>query len=242
MHATIQKPFEEILQMLKGEDCVFIIGCGNCARKCQSGGEPEVATMKERLEKVGKTVSGTFVPDGTCSLSEVSNLVKENQVVVDKADSMLVLCCGQGVHCVVDATGKIVHPGCNTIFGGETLKPGDVREYCQLCGECIIDAYGGLCPLTLCAKGLLNGACGGARDGKCEADLERDCGWELIYQRLKAIGKLDNLYKYVGPKDSQMTNKPRTLTVTDGIAVFRFGGRTYSPNKLQGEKEAVASG
>ena len=241
MHATIQKSFEEILEMLTSEDCVFIIGCGNCAKKCQSGGEPEVAAMKERLEKVGKIVTGTFVPSGTCSLSEVSELVSQNQAAVDAANSILVLSCGQGVHCVVDATGKVVHPGCNTIFGGETLKPGDVREYCQLCGECIIDAYGGLCPLTLCAKGLLNGACGGAKDGKCEADPERDCGWELIYQRLKAIGKLDNLYKYVGPKDYQMTNRPRTLTVTDGVAVFRFGGRTYSPNELQGEKEAVAS-
>ena len=238
MHATIQKPFEEILKMLEGEDYVFIIGCGNCARKCQSGGEPEVAAMKERLEKVGKTVTGTFVPDGTCSLSEVKGLVKDNQAAVDKADSMLVLACGQGVHSVIDASGKIVHPGCNTIFGGETLKPGDVREYCQLCGECIIDDFGGLCPLTLCAKGLLNGACGGAKDGKCEADPERDCGWELIYQRLKAIGKLNNLYNYVMPKDYQMLNRPRTLMVTEGVAVFRFGGKTYSPSKLEEEKEA----
>jgi len=241
MHATIQKPFEEILRMLGDEDYVFIVGCGNCARKCQSGGEPEVAAMKERLEKVGKTVTGAFVPTGTCSLSEVRDLIKENQTAVDTADSILVLSCGQGVHTVVDATGKVVHPGCNTIFGGETLQPGDVREYCQLCGECIIDDYGGLCPLTLCAKGLLNGPCGGARDGKCEADPERDCGWELIYQRLQAIGKLDSLYKYVGPKDYQMTNKPRTLLVADGVAVFRFGGRTYSPNESQEQEEAIAS-
>ena len=239
MHATIQKPFKEILKMLDGENSVFIVGCGNCARKCNSGGEPEVTAMKERLEKAGKTVTGTFVPDGTCSLSEVSGLVKENQATVDEADSMLILACGQGVHTVVDATGKITHPGCNTIFGGETLKAGDVREYCQLCGDCIVDSYGGLCPLTLCAKGLLNGPCGGAKDGKCEADLERDCGWELIYERLKSIGKLDNLYQYVAPKDHQMTNRPRTLTVTDGVAVFRFGGKAYSPDELQGEKEAV---
>jgi ferredoxin len=235
MHATIQKPFREILEMLEGENRVFIVGCGNCARKCQSGGEPEVAAMKERLEKAGKTVSGTFVPDGTCSLTEVSGLVKDNQVAIDEAESMLVLACGQGVHTVVDATGKITHPGCNTIFGGETLKPGDVREYCQLCGECIIDAYGGLCPLTLCAKGLLNGACGGSKDGKCEVDPERDCGWNLIYERLKAIGKLDSLYQYKEPKDYRKATRSRRLTVTDGVAVFRFDGNTYSPHESQQE-------
>jgi len=240
MHATIQKPFKEILSMLEGEDRVFIIGCDNCARKCQSGGEPEVMAMKERLEKAGKTVTGTFIPDGTCSLTEVSGLVKDNQAEVDEAEVILVLACGQGVHTVIDACGKIVHPGCNTIFGGETLKPGDVREYCQLCGECIIDAYGGLCPLTLCAKGLLNGACGGAKDGKCEVDPERDCGWNLIYERLKAIGKLDNLYQYKEPKDYRRASKSRRLTVTDGVAVFRFDGNTYSPHQLQ-QEGAVAS-
>jgi ferredoxin len=230
MHATIQKPFEEIEKMLEGESNVFIIGCGNCARKCQSGGEPEVAEMKGRLEKVGKNVTGTFVPSGTCSLVEVSDLVKENQDDINKADSMLVLACGQGVHTVVDATGKITHPGCNTIFGGETLKPGDVREYCRLCGECIVDDYGGLCPLTLCAKGLLNGPCGGANNGRCEADPDRECGWEIIYERLKSIGKLNDLYKYNDPKDYIKTSRPRTLTVNDGIAVFRFGSKTYSPS------------
>jgi len=235
MHATIQKHFKEILEMLEGENRVFIVGCGNCARKCQSGGEPEVAAMKECLEKVGKTVIGTFVPDGTCSLTEVSGLVKDNQAAIDEAESMLVLACGQGVHTVVDATGKITHPGCNTIFGGETIKPGDVREYCQLCGECVIDAYGGLCPLTLCAKGLLNGACGGSKDGKCEVDPERDCGWNLIYERLRAIGKLDTLYQYREPKDYRKATRSRRLTVTDGVAVFRFDGNTYSPNELQQE-------
>ena len=236
MHATIQKHFKEILEMLGGENRVFIVGCGNCARKCQSGGEPEVAAMKERLEKVGKTIVGTFVPDGTCSLTEVSGLVKDNQAAIDEAESMLVLACGQGVHTVVDATGKITHPGCNTIFGGETIKPGDVREYCQLCGECVVDAYGGLCPLTLCAKGLLNGACGGSKDGKCEVDPERDCGWNLIYERLRAIGKLDTLYQYREPKDYRKAARSWRLTVTDGVAVFRFDGNTYSPNELQQEE------
>jgi len=122
-----------------------------------------------------------------------------------------------------------------------TVRPGDVREYCSLCGDCIVDNYGGLCPITLCAKSLLNGPCGGAKDGKCEADPERDCGWELIYKRLKEIGKLGDLYKLTEPKGYQESSKPRTLRVTDGVAVFRFGGNTYSPSESLHEEEEIAT-
>ncbi len=237
MHATIQKRLEVILDFMKDEEKVFIIGCGNCARKCQSGGEPEVRNMKERLEAAGKVVTGTNVPDGTCSLGFVNELVKNNREAVEEADSLLVLACGQGVHTVIDATGKVVHPGCDTIFGGETLRPGDVREYCSLCGECIIEDTGGLCSLTLCAKQLLNGPCGGAMDGKCEVDKDRDCGWQLIYDRLKAIGKLDLLEKYWEPKNYSRWNKPRTLRVTDGVAVFRFESGEYCPLPQEEVKE-----
>lgn len=238
MHATIQKPLKIILDYLKDEEKVFIIGCGNCARKCQSGGEPEVNDMKERLERSGKIVTGKNVPDAACSLGFVNELVETNREAVDEADSLIVLACGQGVHTVIDATGKIVHPGCDTIFGGETLSPGDVREYCSLCGECIVEDTGGLCPLTLCSKQLLNGPCGGAVEGKCEVDTDRDCGWQLIYERLKEIGKLEKLNNYSGPKNYSRWNKPRTLKVTDGVAVFKFETGEYSPESTgEGSKE-----
>ena len=200
MHATIQKPFQEILGMLEGENKVFIIGCGNCATKCKSGGKDQVEEMKRRLEEVGKIVTGTTVPDSGCSLPMLKDVVTENLSAFDESDSVIVLACGQGVHTAIDASGKITHPGCNTIFGGETLQPGVIHEYCVLCGECIVEHTGGLCPLALCTKGLLNGPCGGAVDGKCEVDRERDCGWNLIYRRLEDIGKVENIYGYIEPK------------------------------------------
>ncbi|RLG72890.1 MAG: 5,10-methylenetetrahydrofolate reductase [Methanobacteriota archaeon] len=234
MHATIQKTIDEILDMLKGEDKVFVVGCGNCAAKCKSGGEPETKEMCRRLEERGKTVTGWAVSVGSlCVLSDTKKMLNsEHRAAVEMADSILVLACGQGVHTVIDATGKIVHPGCNTIFGGETLGIGDnitINEYCSLCGECIAEFTGGLCPLTLCSKGLLNGPCGGAVDGKCEVDKERDCGWNLIYERLKQIGKLDNLYEYQEPKDYSKWSRPRRLNLVNGRPIFKSVSGEYSP-------------
>jgi len=233
MHATIQKSLEEILGFLKDGEKVFVIGCGNCAAKAKSGGEPETRAMKERLESKDVTVTGWAVPpDGgsLCNLSATRQLLNiENKEATEDADSFPILACGQGIHTVIDATeGGVVHPGCNTIFGGETVTDDFITEYCRLCGDCIVEQTGGLCPLTLCAKGLLNGPCGGAKDGKCEVDRNRDCGWLLIYERLKELGKLDLIRRIQQPKDWSRSRSPRSLSLAGYRADFTFSGKTIS--------------
>jgi len=233
MHATIQKPLEEILAHLGEGEKVFVVGCGNCAAKARSGGEPETQAMKARLEAAGVTVTGWAVPPNggsLCKLSSTRELLNEaHKAEAEAADSFLVLACGQGVHTVIDATeGRPVHPGCDTIFGGETVREDFITEYCSLCGECIVEYTGGLCPVTLCAKGLLNGPCGGARDGKCEVSRDRDCGWHLIYERLKALGRLDLMRRYIPPKDYTRSSGPRSLCLTGKRAEFRFSDRMVS--------------
>ena len=232
MHATIQKPFEEILGMVGEGEKVFVVGCSNCAAKCKSGGETETREMARRLAERGISVTGWAVPPNggsTCKLSatkELLNVAHKDETAV--ADSFLVLACGQGIHTVIDATdGENVHPGCDTVFGGETVTDDFITEYCSLCGECIVEYTAGLCPLTLCAKGLLNGPCGGASEGKCEVFQERDCGWQLIYERLKALGKLDRMYEYQPPKDYAKFAKPRSLKLDEGRALFSFSGTTH---------------
>jgi len=233
VHATIQKPLDEILGYLQPGEKVFVVGCGNCAAKAKSGGEPETRAMKDRLEANGVAVTGWCVtPNGgsLCKLSATQQLLNEDyQAETEAADSFLVLACGQGIHTVIDATqGGMVHPGCDTIFGGETVNENFITEYCSLCGECLVDYTGGLCPLTLCAKGLLNGPCGGATDGKCEISKDRDCGWHLIYERLKAIGRLDLMKQYQPPKDWSRSANPRSLTLSGKRATFGFGNNTVS--------------
>ena len=226
MHATIQKPLEEILRNIEKEARIFVVGCGNCAEKCKSGGEQQCKEMKECLESKNVQVSGYGATDSGKSLCKLS-LAKEllnvrHKRQTEEADSFLVLACGQGVHTVIDATnGALVHPGCDTIFGGETVTDDFITEFCSLCGQCIVEMTGGLCPLTLCSKGLLNGPCGGAKNGKCEADREQDCGWQLIYERLKSIGRLDLMSNYQPPKDYSKWSKPRSLSLKNNRAEFK---------------------
>jgi hypothetical protein len=141
-------------------------------------------------------------------------LNEDHKEAAKNADSFLILSCGQGVHTVIDATaGADIHPGCDTIFGGETVRDDFITEYCSLCGECVVEMTGGLCPLTLCPKSLLNGPCGGSKDGKCEVDSEKDCGWQLIYERLKELSKVDFMYQYMEPKNYGRWSSPRSLEV-----------------------------
>ena len=226
MHATIQKPVEEIVTYFKPGEKVFVVGCDNCAAKCHSGGIPETEAMAERLKKRGVNVIGWCVPQpkgmSLCKLSNTKKVLQEEYGEETKqVDSFLVLSCGQGFHTVIDATdGGVVHPGCDTIFGGETVSEDFITEYCSLCGECIVEQTGGLCPVTLCAKSLLNGPCGGAKDGKCEVDRNRDCGWQLIYDRLKTLGRLEQMGEYMEPKNNSRWSRPRSLTVGEREATF----------------------
>ena len=131
MHATIQKKMDVILSYLKPEEKVFVVGCGNCAEKCKSGGPAEAEEMAQRLKKKGANVIGySFTPSGVslCSLPMCRKMIKEeNKDETDAADSFLALACGQGIHTVIDAAdGGAVHPGCDTIFGGETEQAGIV--------------------------------------------------------------------------------------------------------------------
>jgi ferredoxin len=195
-----QKPFEEIKACLEGEEKVFIVGCGDCATVCQTGGEEQVKEMQEKLEAKGKIVTGSIVLNPACHVLEVKRGFREKKEEVNAAASLVVMACGNGVQAVTEASGKITHPALNTLFLGSIQRFGHYLERCSLCGECVLEKTGGICPLTRCTKGLLNGPCGGAKDGKCEVDSEKDCGWELIFKRLKEIGQLERLKEFQPPK------------------------------------------
>jgi len=211
-----QKQFKDVLKYLGEEKKVFIVGCGECSTTCQAGGEPEVLKMKEGLEKEGKTVTGWVIPKAPCVASQISISLAKNKKALAEADSILVLACGLGIQSVKenDKSGKRVHPGCDTLFMGEINKEGTFLERCSACGECILDTTGGICPITRCPKGMINGPCGGTDKGKCEVDKDRDCVWTLIYNELKKTGNLNLMKQIQPPKDYSKTVNPRKLIVT----------------------------
>jgi ferredoxin len=211
MIATKQKPFEEILESLEGEKKIFIVGCGDCASLCHTGGEEEVWEMEEKLVAAGKEVVGTVVIDVACHTLKVRSVFNELKEQIKQADGLLILACGAGVQSAAQMTGKTVHPGLDSLFLANIRRHGEFMERCSMCGQCILDLTRGICPVTRCAKGLINGPCGGAKDGKCEVDSQLDCGWVQIYERLKERGELDRLRRYQSPKDFQRTVKPGSL-------------------------------
>ena len=196
-----QKPWEEILSYLDGENSVFILGCNGCAQASGTGGPEQVAEMKNQLEEAGKKVSGSAVIDFLCEKALVKSRLRSKVEQIKAADSILVMTCGVGVQAVAASVRKVCHPACDTVNLGGSRGEWKGSERCAECGECLLEYTGGICPLTACTKGLTNGQCGGASQGKCELNPERDCGWELIYKRLKDLNQLDKLRRFIAPKD-----------------------------------------
>lgn len=208
------KPFEEILGYLKNAQKIILVGCNQCAATCKSGGEEEILKMKDALENEGKEILGHLILDPACNLLKSKKDLKALKEELKEADAVLSLACGDGTQTIVKNLKKMpVYPANNTLFIGEVKRVGEFEEACKACGECEIGWTGGICPITICAKGLLNGACGGAKDGKCEVNPEHDCAWIAIYNRLKDINQLDNLLEIKPPKDYSKSNNPRNLSL-----------------------------
>jgi ferredoxin len=209
---TTQKPIEEIEQQLEGLGRVYIVGCGTCATMTKTGGIEEVLDMKNRLQDMGKLVTGWTVIPITCDeMTEVSLI--ENNKAIQSANCILVMACGLGVQRVALYIDKPVIPALDTLFIGLEESPGTFHEACAQCGQCVLGYTAGICPITSCHKHLLNGPCGGTNNGKCEVDREKDCAWTLIYQRLKEQGRLDLMRKYQSIKNSQVVPRPRITTI-----------------------------
>lgn len=210
-----KKPFEEVIDYLKDSQKVVLTGCSLCASTCKVGGEEEVLAMKAKLEENGKTVLGYKILDPSCNLLKTRKDLKALKDELKEADSVLSLACGDGTQTVAKLVKNPVYPANNTLFIGEVERVGQYGEACRACGSCQLGWTGGICPVTMCAKGLLNGPCGGARDGKCEVDPENDCAWILIYNKLKEQNKLDNLTALREPRDYQVSAHPRKVDLKD---------------------------
>jgi len=209
---TKQKPFEEIKQQLEGFDRVYIAGCGTCSTLTRTGGKEEVLEMRKRLQELGKLVTGWVVIPTACDeMTEAA--IKENNGAIQNAAGILVMACALGVHKLTTYIDKPAIPALDTLFIGIEDAPGCFQEVCAQCGQCILGETAGICPLTACHKGLLNGPCGGTNNGKCEVDKEKDCAWVLIYQRLKEQGRLELMRKHHSPRDYSVAPRPRTIRI-----------------------------
>jgi ferredoxin len=211
---TEQKPIEEIIESLGKARKVYLVGCGTCATICHTGGKSEVLEMKAKLEAAGKKVTGWMVVPTACD--ELTKYALEEQAAeIKKADAILALTCAFGVQTMALYADKPVYPALNTLFIGKEEAPGQFVEVCMQCGNCVLATTAGICPLVRCAKSLLNGPCGGSVEGKCEVAPDIPCAWQLIYDRLKALGQLDKLEEIVPLRDWSTSREggPRRITI-----------------------------
>ena len=199
---TRRKPEDEVDLLLEGSDRIFIIGCGTCVTLTHTGGEPEVKEMAGYLSNQGKLVTGHMILPVACD-NLTGEAMKEYGKQIDQADALLIMTCAFGVQTIAKQITKLVVPALDTLFLGKETDVGRFDEICTQCGTCIIGETGGICPVTSCHKGLVNGPCGGTNNGSCEIDKGKDCAWTRIYTRLHTLGKLDLMRKYQKPRNHQ---------------------------------------
>ena len=187
MLITELKAKETIESLASGK--VFIINCHGC-REIRFP-EKEADELQKELTDAGK-VTGIITTDYICNPENLKLRLEKHAAAIAEAEAVLVFSCGVGVQTVSDyLEDKKVFACCDTyaLPGFQGVTP--LEHDCKQCGECFLNLTGGICPLTACSKSLVNGQCGGAKKGKCEVDPNMECGWERIYQKLKAIGRLD---------------------------------------------------
>lgn len=205
-----RKPFEEIKERVKDCKKLLILGCGTCVSVCHAGGEKEVGLLATELRMANK-LDGKEVEIGEATIERQCDQ-EYIEPIVEKAkdyDAVLSMACGAGVQFVAEMLeSMLVIPALNTRFIGVAAEEGIFAEKCRACGNCLLADYGGICPITMCAKSLVNGPCGGYKDGKCETSSERDCAWIMIYERLVKQNRLDKMREIPAFKDYSTQSHP----------------------------------
>jgi ferredoxin len=215
-----RKRLEDILQMLEPYEKIILAGCKGCVAVCAAGGEKEVGILASAI-RLARKKDGRDIEVKEITLERQCDPEYIDQIEGELKDyqAVLSIACGVGVQYLAERYENVpALPGLNTDFMGGSVTQGVWTEKCQGCGACVLHMTGGICPITRCSKSLLNGPCGGSADGKCEIDPEVECGWQLIVDRLEALGLLEKVYEEVTPYKDWTTSRdggPRTIVRED---------------------------
>lgn len=206
-----RKPFEEIMNLLEPYKKVLTVGCGTCVAVCLAGGEKEVGILNSEL-KIARAIAGNPIELGAETLERQCDMEFLDKIdsTVEEYEALLSMACGAGIQFLAERyPHKPVFPGVDTTSIGVNKDVGWYEERCRACGNCVLGLTAGICPVTMCAKSLFNGPCGGTQGESCEIDKEQPCAWYMIHERLAKQDRLDNI-KTIFPANEWRNTTPRT--------------------------------
>ena len=198
-----RKKINEIYDAIKEHRTVLVLGCGTCVTVCLAGGEREVSIISSALRIASKKDTKKIKVNELTIERQCDNVFIESAAEeIRKNDAVVSLGCGAGVQAIAERYPDTpVYAGLDTEFLGILESRGVWTEKCMQCGECVLSDFGGICPVTRCAKHMLNGPCGGSREDRCEIRNDQPCAWQLIYKRMKNINQMDKIRKEYPVKD-----------------------------------------
>ena len=209
-----RKPFDELVETASDFRRVLVVGCGTCVAVCLTGGEKEAGILSAQMDMAAQMAGreqsfATACVERQCDREFLDELAAQAR----QCDAMLSLACGAGIQFLAERFPNVpVLAGVDTTFIGVNTQVGIWDAKCRACSACLLTLTGGICPQVICPKGMINGPCGGAREGRCETDPERECAWSLIYQRLEGTGRLANLDAVQPPRDHAADHLPGRQT------------------------------
>ena len=214
MNATSKKKLAEVVSACEPSEKILLVGCSGCPIGMETGGPEQLKKTAAALEEAGKTITGQIMIDMVCNKVLDGIRLGRQAEAVQACDTLVVYSCGVGVQAIGNMLMRPVVPGLNTISVGGMQGLWPSSERCGQCGDCMLAYTGGICPITTCSKSLVNGTCGGTDNGKCEVSREKDCGWYQIYERLKALGRLDDLKRMNEPRNHELQDIPDSRRAT----------------------------
>lgn len=217
------KSNDELAELLAHKDNLFIVSCNKCFKEFETVDEPECDEFEKFAAEQGKTVTGSIKVDFLCNKTQTEKKLQD--IIPEGTENVIVISCGLGIQTVAELAGRPVYAACNSLNYTGHHGMALTKKSCDACAQCYLNITGGVCPIVDCSKSLVNGQCGGAKNGKCEVDPEKDCAWEKIYRRLEKQGRLEEfLNQPVQLRDYSKVNFKVINDYVKAVREERFAG------------------
>ena len=217
------KKADELESLLADKDHLFVIACNKCFKEFETIDEPDCGEFEQLASSLGKTLTGSARVDFLCNKNHTGKDLQD--MIPEDTENIIVISCGLGIQTVADLAGKPVYAASNSLNYTGHHGMALTKKSCDACAQCYLNITGGICPIVDCSKSLVNGQCGGAKNGKCEVDGDKDCAWEKIYRRWEKQGRLEEfLNQPIQIRDYSRTNHKVIQDYVKSIREERLAG------------------